>query len=119
MNWNGKPYHSLDYSVREQFGEKLYKLALDGGMSCPNRDGTIGYGGCIFCSEGGSGDFAQKRLTSVTRQIEDAKKRLEHKFTGRYIAYFQSYTNTYAPGGSNFSSGYSRPIDCYPSRLSP
>jgi radical SAM protein, TIGR01212 family len=97
MNWNGKPYHSLDYSVREQFGEKLYKLALDGGMSCPNRDGTIGYGGCIFCSEGGSGDFAQKRLTSVTRQIEDAKKRLEHKFTGRYIAYFQSYTNTYAP----------------------
>lgn len=97
MNWNGKPYHSLDFYVREQFGEKLYKLALDGGMTCPNRDGAIGYGGCIFCSEGGSGDFAQKRLSSVSQQIEDAKKKLEHKFTGRYIAYFQSYTNTYAP----------------------
>lgn len=97
MNWNGKPYHSLDYYVREHFGEKLYKLALDGGMTCPNRDGTISYGGCIFCSEGGSGEFAQKQMASVTEQIEAAKKRLEGKFSGRYIAYFQSYTNTYAP----------------------
>ncbi|MGI5947040.1 MAG: TIGR01212 family radical SAM protein [Lachnospiraceae bacterium] len=97
MNWNGKPYHSLDSYVREQFGEKLYKLALDGGMTCPNRDGTISYGGCIFCSEGGSGEFAQKQMTSVSEQIEAAKKRLEGKFSGRYIAYFQSYTNTYAP----------------------
>ena len=97
MNWNGKPYRSLDYYVREQFGEKLYKLALDGGMTCPNRDGTISHGGCIFCSEGGSGEFAQKQMASVTEQIEAAKKRLEGKFSGKYIAYFQSYTNTYAP----------------------
>ena len=58
MEWNGKPYHSLDYELRQQFGQKIYKLSLDGGMSCPNRDGTLGERGCIFCSQGGSGDFA-------------------------------------------------------------
>ena len=57
MEWNGKPYHSLDYELRQQFGRKIYKLSLDGGMSCPNRDGTLGTGGCIFCSQGGSGDL--------------------------------------------------------------
>ena len=57
-NWNGKPYHSLDYELKHTFGRKLYKLSLDGGMTCPNRDGTCGSRGCIFCSEGGSGDFA-------------------------------------------------------------
>ena len=57
-NWNGKPYHSLDYMLRETFGEKVYKVTLNGGMSCPNRDGKLGTRGCIFCSEGGSGDFA-------------------------------------------------------------
>ncbi len=97
MDWNGKPYHSLDFYLRNSFGEKLYKLALDGGMTCPNRDGTLGTGGCIFCSQGGSGDFAQKRTLSVYEQIESAKTRLAGKFTGRYIAYFQSFTNTYAP----------------------
>lgn len=56
-SWNGKPYHSLDYMLKERFGEKVYKVTLNGGMSCPNRDGTIGHGGCIFCSEGGSGDL--------------------------------------------------------------
>lgn len=104
MNWNGKPYYSLDCYLKQTFGEKVYKLALDGGMTCPNRDGSIGTGGCIFCSEGGSGDFAEKMafpgLTApdITRQIEAAKERVKNKIkSGRYIAYFQSYTNTYAP----------------------
>ena len=107
-DWNGKPYHSLDYHLKETFGTKVYKLALDGGMTCPNRDGTIGTGGCIFCSEGGSGDFAQRRDVSVAAQVEAAKARVANKMTSRgkdstsqadgpYIAYFQSYTNTYAP----------------------
>ena len=100
-DWNGKPYHSLDYHLKETFGTKVYKLALDGGMTCPNRDGTIGTGGCIFCSEGGSGDFAAKRDVSVRAQVDAAKFRVANKIgpsgDGPYIAYFQSYTNTYAP----------------------
>ena len=98
-DWNGKPYHSLDYHLKETFGTKVYKLALDGGMTCPNRDGTIGTGGCIFCSEDGSGDFAAKREISVRAQVDAAKSRVTRKMgtDGPYIAYFQSYTNTYAP----------------------
>ena len=61
-SWNGKPYHSLDFHLKEMFGRKVYKLALDGGMTCPNRDGSVGRGGCIFCSQGGSGDFAAKKI---------------------------------------------------------
>ncbi len=92
------PYRSLNDYLRETFGEKIYKLALDGGMSCPNRDGTAGTGGCSFCSLGGSGDFAEPLHASVTEQIEAAKQRVKGKMKGgRYIAYFQSYTNTYAP----------------------
>lgn len=101
MEWNGKPYHSLDYELRQQFGRKIYKLSLDGGMSCPNRDGTLGTGGCIFCSQGGSGDFAAPRQTAVSRQIEQAMAQVKRKMPdgsqGSYIAYFQSYTNTYDP----------------------
>lgn len=103
MDWNGKPYHSLDHHLKETFGKKVYKLALDGGMTCPNRDGTLGTGGCLFCSEGGSGDFAERQRTSVAEQIEAAKARLAGKLKAKdqgevsYIAYFQSYTNTYAP----------------------
>lgn len=99
-DWNQKPYHSLDFHLKETFGKKVYKLALDGGMTCPNRDGTLGTGGCIFCSAGGSGDFAAPRTLSVKEQVEQAKKRVSGKIdetTGAYIAYFQSYTNTYAP----------------------
>ena len=98
-DWNGKPYYSLDYYLKETFGTKVYKLALDGGMTCPNRDGTIGTGGCIFCSEGCSGDFAAKRNVSVRAQVESAKQRVSAKMSasGPYIAYFQSYTNTHAP----------------------
>lgn len=97
-SWNGKPYHSLDYMLKERFGEKVYKVTLNGGMSCPNRDGTIGHGGCIFCSEGGSGDFAASAALSIHEQIDSqiamlSDKRPIHK----YIAYFQAYTNTYAP----------------------
>lgn len=99
-DWNQKPYHSLDFHLKETFGKKVYKLALDGGMTCPNRDGTLGTGGCIFCSAGGSGDFAAPKNRSVKEQVEQAKKRVSKKISetdGAYIAYFQSYTNTYAP----------------------
>ena len=84
---------------RRQFGKKLYKLSLDGGFTCPNRDGTLGTGGCIFCSRGGSGEFAEGG-GNLNEQIERAKKRVEKKNkNGGYIAYFQSFTNTYAPTG--------------------
>lgn len=102
MLWNDKPYHSLDYELKMQYGQKVYKLALDGGMTCPNRDGSLGTKGCIFCSSGGSGEFAEARKlhASVAEQIQSAKKRVSVKMNtkdGLYIAYFQSYTNTYAP----------------------
>lgn len=97
-NWNGKPYRSLDYMLRERFGEKVYKVALNGGMSCPNRDGTLGTGGCIFCSQGGSGDFAADAALSVSSQIDAQIAALERKRPiKKYIAYFQAYTNTYGP----------------------
>ena len=91
-------YYSLNRYLREAFGEKVYKLALDGGMSCPNRDGTLGTRGCSFCSAGGSGDFAEGRRGSVAEQLQRAKARVRGKTdAARFIAYFQSYTNTYAP----------------------
>lgn len=97
-SWGEKPYHSLDYELKQRFGEKVYKLTLNGGMSCPNRDGKISFGGCIFCSEGGSGDFASAACLSIPDQIQDAKKRLAGKRpVNQYIAYFQAYTNTYGP----------------------
>ena len=95
---SGKRYYSLDQYLKEQFGEKVYRISLNGGMTCPNRDGTKGDRGCIFCSRGGSGDFAGDAGASVTEQIETGKKRLRSKTRCRYfIAYFQAYTNTYAP----------------------
>lgn len=118
--WDGRPYYALHAWLKQTFGTKVYKLALDAGMSCPNRDGRVGYGGCIFCSAGGSGEFAagnlrpdSSRVTEHTRQdtaqsdscngikaqIEAAKKLVSGKIPsgGPYIAYFQSFTNTYAP----------------------
>ncbi len=92
-----KPYYALDYYLREQFGEKIYKVALNAGMSCPNRDGTIGKGGCIFCSAGGSGDFAGDVHKSITEQIEQGIAGTAKFHAGGYIAYFQAFTNTYAP----------------------
>lgn len=89
-------YRSLNSYLREQFGCKVYKLAISGGCTCPNRDGTLGTRGCIFCS--GSGEFAQDASLTVTEQIENAKALVEKKNKGgKYVAYFQDYTNTYAP----------------------
>lgn len=89
-SWNYKPYYSLEAYFKEYFGEKIYKIALDAGMTCPNRDGTLDTKGCIFCSEGGSGDFAQS-VRDLPQLVADAKIRTP------FIAYFQSFTNTYAP----------------------
>ena len=94
-------YLSFNEAMRARFGTKVYRLSLQSGCTCPNRDGTIGTGGCTFCSEGGSGDFAAP-LLPIGEQIEEAKKRVDAKIPSsiapqdrRYIAYFQSYTNTY------------------------
>lgn len=96
--WGEKRYYSLDYYLKETYGEKLYKISLNGGMTCPNRDGTIGTGGCIFCSRGGSGEFASDASLPVNEQIEQGKTLVQRKNAGGgYIAYFQAYTNTYAP----------------------
>ena len=122
MFWGEKPYHSLDYEMKQRFGEKVYRLSLNGGMTCPNRDGTVGTGGCIFCSAGGSGDFAAPAVLPISEQLRMqkeliAKKRPVHK----YIAYFQAYTNTYAPveylerifSGSHIRSGGRRAFHCH------
>lgn len=91
-------YYSLNQYLKDTFGQKVYKIALDGGFTCPNRDGTLGTRGCIFCSGAGSGDFAESRTLSVTEQLARGKKRIEQKYhDGKYIAYFQAFTNTYAP----------------------
>nr|WP_207746545.1 TIGR01212 family radical SAM protein [Clostridium sp. 1001271B_151109_B4] len=96
--WNGKRYHSLNYFLRNKFGEKIYKISLDGGFTCPNRDGKVSKGGCTFCSARGSGDYAGSRMLSISEQFEDRKVMMEKKWKdGKYIAYFQAYTNTYAP----------------------
>lgn len=125
--WGEKPYYSLDYYLKETFGQKVYKIALDAGMTCPNRDGTLDTRGCIFCSEGGSGDFATTNR-SITAAIDEAICRLNGsaKETGqKYIAYFQSFSNTYAPidilrpmvSGSAGASGYRRTFYRYQTGL--
>ena len=120
-DWLGKPYYSLDAYLKKTFGEKVYKLSLDGGMTCPNRDGTCGDRGCIFCSAGGSGDFAGDRNKSIPEQIREQKSLLQQKRpVHKFIAYFQAYTNTYAPveylekifrlrGRGSFSVGRAEP----------
>lgn len=98
MNWDDKPYYSFSAMLKERFGEKIYKVALNGGMTCPNRDGKIGHRGCIFCSAGGSGDFASDAQLSITEQIDSQIAQISAKRpVQKYIAYFQAYTNTYAP----------------------
>ena len=97
-------YRTLNSYLQERFGQKVYKISIDGGFTCPNRDGTLDTRGCIFCSAGGSGDFAEDRNLSVTEQIERGKKRVEAKMPkasgeNKYIAYYQAFTNTYAPVG--------------------
>ena len=96
--WGEQRYRSLDYELKETFGEKIYKITLNGGMTCPKRDGRCGCGGCIFCSAKGSGDFAGNTSLSISRQLEEGKKALLSKRpVHSYIAYFQAFTNTYAP----------------------
>lgn len=97
--WHGKPYYSLDAWCKNNFGEKCYKIALDAGFTCPNRDGTLGSGGCIFCSKGGSGEFSVKfEENDLDAQLAAGLSLFHNKKTGnRFIAYFQAYTNTYAP----------------------
>ena len=99
-DWLGKPYYSLDAYLKNTYGEKLYKIAVDAGFTCPNRDGTLGTGGCIFCSAGGSGDYAVK--VAEHNRIKDriaAGISLfgDKQVGGRFIVYFQAYTNTYGP----------------------
>lgn len=101
--WDNKPYHSLDYYFKEVYGQKVYKIAIDGGMTCPNRDGIIDSRGCIFCSMGGSGEFSvpmDKQHPDIRAQLAEGKQRILQKYSGGcYVAYFQPYTNTYAPVG--------------------
>lgn len=91
-------YYSLNHYLRDTFGDKVYKISLNAGFTCPNRDGTIDTRGCIFCSKGGSGDFAESSVLSIAEQIDKGKERIAKKIkSGKYIAYFQAFTNTYAP----------------------
>ena len=93
-----KPYRSLNEYYREIFGRKTAKISLDGGFTCPNRDGTCGDRGCLFCSAGGSGDFAENAALSITEQVESGKAQTSDKWKDpAYVAYFQAFTNTYAP----------------------
>lgn len=91
-------YRDLSTYYKERFGSKVYKLSLDGGMTCPNRDGRVGTDGCVFCSEKGSGEFAEPFCENIAVQLERAKKLVEHKCkSGKYIPYFQAFSGTYAP----------------------
>lgn len=98
-DWHGKPYYSLDAYCKNVFGHKCYKIALNAGMTCPNRDGKLGTGGCIFCSKGGSGEFAVATgQKTIGEQLEEGLALFHSKKVGEnFIAYFQAYTNTYAP----------------------
>lgn len=90
-------YYSLNEYLKNTFGEKVYKISLNAGMTCPNRDGTLSTKGCIFCSKGGSGEFSADKLLSVSEQIEQAKQRIKAKTDCKlFVAYFQPFTNTYA-----------------------
>ena len=93
-----KRFNSFNDHLRQKFGEKVFKVPLDVGFNCPNRDGTVGWGGCIYCSERGSGDFAGEKGLSIHAQFEQVKLRMQKKWPkAKYLAYFQAYTNTYAP----------------------
>lgn len=95
---DNKRYHTWNYHLRQKFGQKIFKVALEGGFDCPNRDGTVAHGGCTFCSVAGSGDFAGERVDPIPVQFEKIKNRTHEKWKeGKYIAYFQAYTNTHAP----------------------
>jgi radical SAM protein (TIGR01212 family) len=95
---DNKRYHTWNYHLRQQFGEKVFKVSLDAGFDCPNRDGTVAFGGCTFCSAAGSGDFAGNRAEDVITQFHKIKAKMHEKWKdGKYMAYFQAFTNTHAP----------------------
>lgn len=95
---DNKRYHTWNYHLRKHFGHKVFKVALDGGFDCPNRDGTVAYGGCTFCSAAGSGDFAGDRVEPLDVQFKKISGKMHQKWKdGKYMAYFQAYTNTHAP----------------------
>ncbi|MFC0562043.1 TIGR01212 family radical SAM protein [Halalkalibacter alkalisediminis] len=97
-NFGDKRYYSWNYYLKNHFGEKIFKVPLDAGFDCPNRDGNVAHGGCTFCSERGSGDFAGDRRDDLITQFNTIKERMHKKWkTGKYIGYFQAYSNTYAP----------------------
>lgn len=98
LKWGDKRYHTWNFHLREKFGEKIFKVPLDGGFTCPNRDGTLANGGCTFCSARGSGDFAGSRRFDLARQFETVRAKLHEKWPeAKYIAYFQAFSNTYGP----------------------
>ncbi|AMA73899.1 MULTISPECIES: TIGR01212 family radical SAM protein [Aneurinibacillus] len=98
LMWGDKRYHTWNYHLRQQFGDKVFKVMLDAGFTCPNRDGTIAIGGCTFCSARGSGDFAGWRRDDLVTQFNEVKERQHKKWpNAKYIGYFQAYSNTYAP----------------------
>ncbi len=94
---DNKRYHTYNYFLRTKFGGKVMKISLNGGFTCPNIDGTKGIGGCTYCSSSGSGDFAGNPSLDIHRQFEEVKAMMTNKWEGKYIAYFQANTNTYAP----------------------
>ncbi|WP_313894494.1 TIGR01212 family radical SAM protein [Psychrobacillus sp.] len=95
---DGKRYYTWNRYLRNIFDMKIFKVALDAGFDCPNRDGTVAFGGCTFCSVAGSGDFAGDKVDPIPMQFEKIKGKMHEKWkTGKYIAYFQAYTNTHAP----------------------
>ncbi|WP_411842070.1 TIGR01212 family radical SAM protein [Salinicoccus sp. HZC-1] len=98
-SFDDKRYHTWNYHLKNKFNEKIFKVALDAGFDCPNRDGTVAYGGCTFCSVAGSGDFAGNRVDPIPVQFENIRSKMQSQKwkNGRYIAYFQSFTNTHAP----------------------
>lgn len=97
MRWGDKRYRSFSYEMKEIFNSKIIKLSLDGGFTCPNRDGTLGNRGCIFCTEEGSGEFAASRVLDIESQVESQKDFMSKKWSsGKYITYFQNFTNTYS-----------------------
>lgn len=98
LMWGDKRYHTWNYHLRREFGEKIFKVPLDAGFTCPNRDGSVATGGCTFCSARGSGDFAGDRTDDLVQQFQTVRDRMHQKWPhARYIGYFQAYTNTYAP----------------------
>lgn len=94
---DNKRYLTQNYYLRKRFGCKVIKISLNGGFTCPNIDGTKGFGGCTYCSSKGSGDFAGNPNESITQQFNEIKEMMNHKWQGKYIAYFQANTNTYGP----------------------